>query len=316
MFDLTLDTERRAYERTVRITALTALNRLFPGQKVRMEYSVSSGIFIRLPGRYLTQTELTALEEEMRAVVAQDLPIETAQWSRADAIAWFGSHGREDLTALLRTLRTESVTVTGCDGLWDECYGETGTSTGCAPVFTLVGNFPGFVLQLPNADYQDRPAPFACRPKHLNVFAQSASWCGIMGVNNAADIAALMEHRKMREFIRVNEALHDSSIDEIARAITAGGKRVVLVAGPSSSGKTTFAARLGIHLRVQGRPFVRVSMDDYYLDRDAIAPGPDGKVDLEALDTLDVPLLREQLQALVRGEEVEIPRFNFKAGKR
>lgn len=316
MLDLSTDINRRTYERTVRMIALAAIQRLYPGQKVRVEYSVSSGVFIRLPGKHMTQRDIVELEKSMHQIVSEDLLISQEKWDPVRAEKYFADCQRIDVVALLRSTKPEWVEMTCCDGYWDDCYGETLSTTGEASVFALIGNFPGFVIQLPNAVSPTKPAPFACRPKHLNVFAQSAKWCGIMGVNNAADISHLIEIKKMREFIRVNEALHDLSIAEIAKDIVRNGRRIVLVAGPSSSGKTTFAARLGIHLRVLGRSFIRVSMDDYYRNRDEIELEPDGTLDLEALKALDVPLLRSQLQALVRGEQVEIPRFNFQTGTR
>ncbi len=150
----------------------------------------------------------------------------------------------------------------------------------------------------------------------MKVYDQSAAWCGILGVTNAPDLHRLKETKALRQFIRVNEALHDKAIAEIAETIAAGGKRIILVAGPSSSGKTTFTGRLAIHLRVLGMQPIQLSLDDYYLDRDAIPREPDGSLDLEALHTIDVPLFRRQMAKLLAGETVEAPRFSFPMGRR
>ena len=133
---------------------------------------------------------------------------------------------------------------------------------------------------------------------------------------HASDLAELAERRRLRQFIRVNEALHDQAIGDIARQIVDGGKRIVLIAGPSSSGKTTFAGRLGIHLTVLGCRPVQISLDNYYRNRDTLPREADGSVDLEDIQAIDVPLLREHLTRLLAGEEVEIPRFSFQTARR
>ena len=132
-----------------------------------------------------------------------------------------------------------------------------------------------------------------------------------MGANNAADVNRMIQEGKLREFIRVNEALHDKSLSYIADEITSRGAKVVMIFGPSSSGKTTFANRLAVHLRVLGRQPRLISLDDFYLDRSILPLEKDGKPDLESIDALDVPLLTESLEALLSGEKVEMPRIDF-----
>ena len=154
------------------------------------------------------------------------------------------------------------------------------------------------------------------RPKHLAVFAQSAEWCKILGVTNVADLTRMRDEHELRRFIRVNESLHETAMGDVARRIVAEGRRVVLVAGPSSSGKTTFAGRLALQLQVLGHRAWRVSLDDFYIDRDKVSAEPDGSLDLERIDILDLELLRENINALLRGEEVTIPKFSFVTGKR
>lgn len=154
------------------------------------------------------------------------------------------------------------------------------------------------------------------RPKHMGVFRQSAEWCRILGVENAADLNDMVQEKRLRGFIRVNEALHDQAIGAIARDIVAKDRHIVMVAGPSSSGKTTFAGRLGVHLQVLGRKATRISLDDYYLNRADIPLEPDGTIDLEAITTLDLPLLQRQMTALLNGETVQLPRYDFHTGTR
>lgn len=318
LFPLTLRDEegRRIYERSVRFVMLLALRRLYPGQQVRIEFSVGGGVLVRLPGRQHTAEDVAMLEAEMRRIVEDNLPFERAVWTREDAIAYFERDGQPDKAALLRTRRFPSIAMYGCDGMWAYFYGAMLPSTGWARVFALTHHEAGFVLRLPTQNHMDSPAPYIDRPKHLAVFSQSARWCEILGVVNAPDVTRMVGEKQLRSFIRVNEALHDKAIADIAEQIVARGRRIVLVAGPSSSGKTTFTGRLAVHLRALGKKPVVISMDNYYRNRDELPVREDGTIDLEALDTLDVDLLQEQLMRLLAGETVEVPRFDFTTGKR
>lgn len=322
MLDLTRENNRRIYERTLTMVLLVAAEKLYPGSSVRMEYSAGSGVFIRISGQFFRGDDLLNLEAEMRRIIESNLPIMAEEWNTEDAIRYFEAHHRPDKAELMRVLREgkricrNTIRLYRCDDYLDDLGGEMAASTGEVPVFTLMGNFPGFILQLPGAAHFGRPAPFFCRPKHLNAFAQSDLWCKRMQVTNAADLARLSREGKMREFIRMNELLQEDAISDIAKEIVARERRIVLIAGPSSSGKTTFAKRLGTHLRVLGRHYLRVSMDDYYYNRDDCPIGLDGKPDLETVEALDIPLLKSQLSDLIDGKSVPVPRFDFVTGKR
>ena len=307
---------RRIYERSLRFVLLLAVEQLMPGQQVRIEYSVGRGVFLRLPGQAASPQTAAALRERMARLTAADLPFEKRTWSLGEAVRYFEQTGQQDKVKLLQYRTVPYFNMYGCGGMWEYFYGAMAASTGAVRVFDLVPYADGFVLQMPAPEAPGVPAPYVDRPKHLSVFRQSANWCDILGVVNAADLAELLDKKEMRFFIRVNEALHEQAIGAIARDIVFQKRRVVLVAGPSSSGKTTFAGRLAVQLRVLGRRSHRVSLDDYYLDRDAIPREPDGSLDLESIHTLDLPLLQRQVRALMAGEEVEIPRFSFQTGRR
>ena len=153
-------------------------------------------------------------------------------------------------------------------------------------------------------------------PNFFNVYTEGKRWCELMGCETISDLNELVKNGKIRELIRVNEALHEKRFSHIADMICERGAKAVMLAGPSSSGKTTSANRLATQLRVHGKKPILMSLDDYYIDRDKIEPGPDGEVDLEHINTIDTDLFGKQLKALIAGEEVEIPTFNFKRGKR
>ncbi len=318
LLPLTLDHDegRRVYERSLRFVMLLALRHLFPYEQVRIEYSVGYGVFVRMPGRVLHRQEIVKIENEMRRLIALDLPYVKKQWAKEDAIDYFAEEQMPDKVELLERRPLSTFNMYSVDGMWEYFYGAMAPSTGAVPVFTLFELRGGFVLQLPAAQDHLHAAPYAYRPKHLEIFRQSAQWCDILGIRNVSDVSAMIDQHRLRNFIRVNEALHEGALSAIAENISKQYKHIVLVAGPSSSGKTTFAGRLAVHLQVQGHPSRRISMDDFYLDRDAIVPEPDGDVDLEAPDALDLPLMKEKISALLNGETVTLPTFNFTTGKR
>ncbi len=314
---LTDEEGRRVYERSLRFVALLALRQLYPGRQVRVEYSVHGGVLTRLPGVTLTEDALEALHVRMQEIIDQDLPFEKKRWHRDDAIRYFEEDGQPDKVALLKTRPYNWFWMYRCGGMWEYFYGAMAPGTGSVPVFGLhLRGADCFALLLPNKKDFAGPTPYIDSPKLLDAFDQSTEWCHILGVTNIADLTRMRNEGGFREFIRVNEVLHDLAMGRVARDIVRGGRRVVLVAGPSSSGKTTFAGRMGIQLRVLGYRAYRLSLDDYYLDRDVIPRQPDGTLDLEHLNTLDLPRFQEDMNRLLRGEEAEIPRFSFITGKR
>ena len=316
---LTLQDEegRRIYERSLRFVALLALRRLMPGQRVRIEYSVGGGVYLHTPSRELTEEDAEAIHGEMQRIAEADLPFDKREWSLDDAIAYFEEDGQPDKVELLKRRPVPFFNLYQCGGMHEYFYGAMAPSTGYVRVFG-VQHLPGRGIAILTAD-PENPAQHAAyidRPKHMRVFGQSEKWCAILGVQNAPDIHEMLETKKFRAFIRVNEALHDKAIAEIAETIASKGSRLILIAGPSSSGKTTTTGRLAIHLRVLGLEPVMISLDDYYIDRDKLPREADGSVDLEALHTIDVPLFREHMQRLMDGETVEIPRYSFHTGCR
>ena len=308
---------RRIYERSLRFVALLALRRLMPGRRVRIEYSVGGGVFLHTPGVELTEQDAQAIEAEMRQITEANLPFDKREWSLDDAIAYFDEDGQEDKVALLMRRTVPFFNMYECGDMWEYFYGAMAPSTGYVRVFG-VQHLPGrgIAILTANPEKPDEHAAYIDRPKHLSVFDQSARWCAILGVQNAPDLHGMLEAKRLRAFIRVNEALHDKAIADIADVIAQRKRRIILVAGPSSSGKTTFTGRLAIHLRVLGLEPVMISLDDYYRNRSELPVEADGSVDLEALHTIDVPLFREHMQRLMDGDTVEIPRYSFHTGSR
>ncbi len=310
------DEGRRIYERSLRFVMLLALRHLFPFEQVRIEYSVGYGVFVRLPGRNLHRQDIVKIENEMRRIISLDLPFTKKQWTKEDAIEYFTEEQQADKVELLERRPVPYFNMYCIDGMWEYFYGAMTVSTGPLKVFTLFEFQGGFVLQLPAGKDFDHAAPYIYRPKHLEIFRQSARWCDILGIRNVTDVTHLIETHQLRNFIRVNEALHESALHDLAGRICGEYKHVVLVAGPSSSGKTTFSGRLAVHLQAHGHPARRISMDDFYLSRREIRPEYDGTVDLEKPDVLDLALMEETVKALLNGEPVMLPSFNFARGER
>ena len=315
---LTLEHEegRRIYERSLRFVMLLALRHLYSFKQVRIEYSVGYGVFVRLPGVELHRQDIVRIENEMRRIVELDLVFTRKVWTREDAIEYFREMHQMDKVELLSRRPAPTFTMYSIDGMWEYFYGAMTVSTGYVPVFTLFELRGGFVLQLPAGSDFDHAAPYIYRPKHLEVFAQSAHWCEILGVTNVSDVSIMIENGSLRNFIRVNEALHETAIDEIARKIHEQNKHVALVAGPSASGKTTFAARLAVHLQMYGHPSRRISMDDFFINRDDLPVQLDGTRDFETIEALDVKLLADSITGLLNGEEVFMPGYDFESGEK
>ncbi len=307
---------RRIYERSLRFVFLLALHRVLPESDVRIEHSIGYGVYMRLLDRDTDQQTVDSLQAEMEAIVKENLPFKREIWSREKAIDYFMQTGHEDKTRLLAYRPYDYFPIYQCGGIAEYFYGAMLPSTGYVSAFHLRLHGAGMVLQMPSPADPKSPAAFVSRPKILEAFAQSNRWCNILDVMNAADLNDMIVCGELPQFIRINEALHDQSIGEIAQGIAKKGAKAVFVAGPSSSGKTTFSNRLCIHLRVLGLRPVLISLDDFYLDRDVLPLEKDGQPDLEALSALDVPLLRECVAGLLKGEKVVLPKFDFTTSKR
>ncbi len=308
--------DRRIYERSARLILLLALRDVLPGASVRFEHSIGRGLYMEVHGASLTASLVRRIEARMHEVSRRDLPIVGARWTREQAIEHFRAQGQEDTVRLLGYRRYDYFNVYTCDGLSEYFYGAMVPSTGCVKSFALRFYYPGMVLLLPGEDLEGPPAPFVERPQLMRTFAESNEISRILSCTDAADLNDIIARGDARAFIRVSEAMQERGIARIADRIVARGARIAFIAGPSSSGKTTFANRLGVQLRACGRRPVAISLDNYYRNRENVPLGPDGKPDLECLDAIDVPLFNEQLVELLAGREVELPVYSFITGMR
>ena len=307
---------RRIYERSLQMLFLTAVHRLYPKERVRIQHSFGQGLYIDITGMIPDAETLKGVEREMQGLVEEDLPIRRRNVSTDDAKDYFEKTGQQDRLRILGYRTFKHFTLYEIDGCEDYFYGEMVPSTGYLKVFSIVPYATGLVLMQPDVKNPDRVAPFRDLPKLMKTYAETAEWHAILGCENAADLNDMIANHQLRQFIRVNEALQERKIQQIADQFIASGARVMLIAGPSSSGKTTFAHRLAIALRVHGLRPLKLSLDDYYRDRDSLPKEPDGSIDLERLDALDTALLCDHLPRLLRGETIQAPEFDFRSGKR
>lgn len=307
---------RRIYERSLQFLFLTAVSRLYPKAHVRIQHSFGQGLYIDVEGFVPDAENLAQIEAQMRDMAQADLPVKKLNVSTQDAAEYFARTGQEDRLRILRYRQFDHFTLYEIDGCEDYFYGEMVPSTSYVQVFALKAYGPGLVLLMPDVKDPEHAAPLRDLPKLMRTYAETAQWHAILNCENAADLNEMVVGRKLREFIRVNEALQERKIEQIADQFVASGARMMLIAGPSSSGKTTFAHRMAIALRVHGLRPVKLSLDDYYRDRDSLPREADGSLDLERLDTLDIDLLCDHLPRLLAGEEVAAPEFDFKTGRR
>ena len=307
---------RRIYERTLRCVMLLALQHLYPGVKVRIEHSIGYGIFLRLEDRSLSMEELENIDQEMHRIVQADYPITKQEWKRERAIMYFHDQHWDEKCALLLKQTDETITIYTCDTLSESYYGALLPSRGYVHCFSLRLVYPGITMMMPSPQDPRVPAPYIHRPKNFSAFSQSVHSLENMRVHNACDLNRMIEQGSFRKMIRVNEALHDKSISQIADRAVGSRAKAIFIAGPSSSGKTTFSNRLSIHLQVLGFEPVLISLDDFYKNKNEILPDENGEIDLEDIHALDIPYLTTTISQLLNGKTAMLPKYDFQTGKR
>ncbi len=305
---------RDAYTRTAQFVLFLAIKRLWPTARAQMNCTVGSGLYIKVTGTddFFAQT----LKEEVQKIVEEDILLRRRRISTAEAIAYFSARGETDKARLLSYRKKPTLDIYESGDFADYYYGEMAPSTGFLRSWDIVPAVDGFIFIFPDIHMPSRVSRYRESPNFFNVYTEGKRWCELMRCETVADLNDLVDSGKIRELIRVNEALHEKRFSQIADMICERGAKAVMLAGPSSSGKTTSANRLATQLRGHGKMPILMSLDDYYIDRDLIAPDADGNIDLEHINTIDTELFGKHLASLLGGEEVELPRFNFKRGRR
>lgn len=303
-----------AYTRTAQFILFLAISQLWPNARTKMSCSVGTGLYFRVSGD--DSFSVDALKQRVSEIVSENIPLMRRRILTTDAIKHYAERGQHDKARLFSYREMPTLDVYEYNGFSDYYYGEMAPTTGALRVWDIAEAPGGFVFIFPKSNDPDTVATCPELPKLLSVYNEGKDWCELMECETIADLNELVDTGRIRELIRINEALHEKRFSQVADMICRRGAKAVMLAGPSSSGKTTSANRLATQLRVHGKKPILMGLDDYYIDRDKIAPGPDGKVDLEHINTIDCALFGEHLAALLAGEEVELPTFNFKVGKR
>lgn len=308
----------KIYTRTLQFIFIKATLDLFDNSVITIEHSIGEGVFGELhKEEALSSEDIDKIKLRMKEIIEKDLPINKIKVKIEKAIEIFKEYGMDDKVSLLNQVSFENVNLYELDGRYDYFYGQMAYSTGVIKAFDLMYYDPGFVLRYPKKDDLNVVSNFKENRKLSQIFMETERWLNILGVGEVGSLNDKVKNKEFRDLVMVSEALHEKKIAQIADMINERKEtKVVLIAGPSSSGKTTFANRLSVQLRVNGHVPIPISLDDYFVDREHTPKDENGEYDFESVYSLDLELFNSNLSALLKGEEVEIPSFNFKKGER
>jgi uridine kinase len=310
----------RIYRRSLTFLLEMAFNDLFPDAVLYVDHAVASGgYYCQVTGRApLFEAEIDALRDHMEELVKADLPFERMEVPLQEAIDYFHSRGYEDKVRLLSYRKKNYLTLYRLGERMDYHHGYMVPSTGYLKWFDLVFTEGGFTLRYPRRHKPDELLPMPEYPKLLGTFLQYGDWLAKLGIENVGALNNAIQGGRSDEVVLVSEAFHENNLARIANQVVnqLDRSRIILIAGPSSAGKTTTSRRLTVQLLALGVSPFPLELDNYFLDRDKTPLGEDGKPDFESIDALDLPLLSDHLQRLIHGEEVQLPRYNFKTGLR
>ena len=315
--DLTSPSGMRTYTRTLFFILCKAVRDLFPEASVVIDIPVSNGYYCNLKlGRPVTPQDVDALRRQMQQIIDADHPIRRREVPTEEAIKLFKNVGANSKVTLLETLGTLYTVYYDLDGFVDYFYGALLQNTGAVRLFGLEPYYDGLLLRIPSMKDPSVLGEMTRQDKMFEVFKEHHRWQNILGIGTVGEFNKAVQQGYTSTIINVSEALQEKKIAQISDMIAERkGVRMVLIAGPSSSGKTTTCKRLSIQLLTHGIRPVPVSLDDYFVDRDRTPRDEKGDYDYECLHALDIDLINEQFNALFRGEEVELPRYNFQTGR-
>ena len=307
----------RNVQRTLSLVYLKAASTVLPGGRVIIENSLSKGLYTMIRGAAYGDAEVAAIEEQMHRLIRADLPIQLRCMSKAEAAALLKKGDHAEKLRLLELLpEGQQVRLYELDGYFDFFYGEMLPATGTLPPFELRRYRKGVLLRFPEPSAPHVVPPYTENPLLYDAFAEAVEWNRILGIEYVPDLWDAVREGRTKEIIQLSEALQEKSIARIADRIKEEKRRIVLIAGPSSSGKTSFANRLIVQMKVNGLHPLYLGTDDYFVERTETPIGPDGKPNYEDLDCLDLQLFQSQMNSLLAGERVDMPSYNFLTGKK
>ena len=308
------------YRRSVEFLLVMAVHELYPEAEVAAMFRANNGLYceISVPGKKLTEAMAQAIEAEMRRIVEEDRPIVKEVLEREAAVKLFKETKQVEKANLIASLKLPKVSIYRCGDYYDYLYGAMIGSTGHLSKFALDIFESGVLLRTPDLKSKGEVPPSVPQPKLSEVLTEAKNWANILRCRYVTDLNRAIRSGRISEVIRVSEALQEKHIAEIADYIAKHRQklRLILIAGPSSSGKTSFAQRLRVQLQVMGlRPF-SISLDNYFVNREFTPRDEKGEYDYESIDALDIATFTDNIQRLLKGEEVEIPKFSFETGQR
>ena len=312
----------RTYVRSLCFVLCKAVEEIFPDGRILLEHPISKGYFCNLKiGRPITLEDVSRIKQRMMEIIVEDIPYHRIECHTTEAVRLFSERNMMDKVKLLETSGSLYTYYYTLGDTIDYYYGSLLPSTGYLKVFDIVKYYDGVLLRIPNKNNPLVLEEVIKQEKMLEVFKEYLHWLDIMELSNVGDFNVACNEGFATDLINVSEALQEKKISHIADDIYNRGKngdrvKMVLISGPSSSGKTTFSKRLSIQLMTNGLHPFPISLDNYFVNREETPRDENGNYDYESLYALDLKFFNEQLQALLRGEEVELPRFNFSTGKR
>ena len=310
----------KTYESSLRYLCAMAISRCYPGLKVRFCYNVSRAIFIQVmsEGFKVNPAVVKKIDDEMRRLVKADLPFVRSKVTKEEAAQIYTEQGHLDKLEILKYRPEKEVHIYECDGYKNYMFSHMVPSSGYLQSFKMMLYSPGIILQYPRSECKGEIPEFEDAPTFGRTLKESHQWGMITGADSVAGINEHIRKDGVIDFIQLCEARHNRMLCKLGDMIQEdiSNVRLICIAGPSSSGKTTFANRLRVELLSRGIKPIRISLDDYYLPKSMAPKDEDGKPDLESIEALDIKLFNENMFDLISGETVQLPKFDFKAGKR
>jgi len=303
------------YKNTSKFILCKAFGSIFATEKkLVVEHSIGDGIYAEIIDYTFSEKEINQISKEMQNIIDSKMPIDKVEVTSYEAEEIFAKQNRDDI---LKHNTHSTIKLHKCGDFYDYLIGQTADNTKFIQSFEIVYHAPGLILRFPNRHTNKINGEFKLLRKLFAAHQEHDKWLSILGVHFVNAINIAVKNYKITELIQIEEALHEKKIVDIAKHITRkNDTKLILIAGPSSSGKTSFAKRLSIHLRVNGiRPYI-LNMDDYFLPRNLTPRKENGDFDFENINSLDLELLNSDLQKLLKGEEIELPKYNFRQGIR
>ena len=315
--DMASSSGSRAYTRTLFFVLCKAVQDIYPNTDVVIDIPVSNGFYVDIRlGRPVVEEDVNILRRRMQEIIDAKMPIRRYMVPTEDAIALFQEKGDVEKVKLLKTSGSIYTTYYKIGEYVDFYYGTLLTNTSGLYLFGLEKYYDGMLLRIPSLKDPDKLGEMTKQDKMFDIFKEHHRWQDILGIRTVGDFNQAIDAGHATDIINISEALQEKKIAKIAEDIAnRQGVKLVLLAGPSSSGKTTSCKRLSIQLAVNGLKPLQISLDDYFVDRDKTPKDDNGEYDFESIYALDLDLLNEQFNALFRGEEVELPKYDFPSGK-